>query len=653
LSRTDEGRDGRAARGERPAERDDWRAAAGLAARALDGLGAGAGFGATVGIAVGSIVARHNALPTLGLAYGQLALLAGIAFAGAFGAVGLLAGLARPLVRVDPLPCAVGAGVALFGALSLNPILPGTEFQFPGIVVNPLLAGAGLGVAAILHGRGVAAAARRRGRLTLALSALVVALVTIACWTPVPREEREKPPGLFPGPTGRRVALLGVDGATWDVALPLVRAGRMPVLARLMAEGVHGPLATYAPTASPLLWTTMVTGKGHREHGITGFTARRAPLVRYGAMEVPGWTGLDKFFARFPTRIVESRDRRTNALWNILSEAGWSVGFANWWASFPAEIVKGYVVSDHFAFALGPYRERGFEYLTDTPGRVFPDSLVARLVPLSARPEDLSDADLARFFRAEPGDLAAVRAIADWEKPVEGATGATVQPNEFYLGAFLLPYLEDVSATRRTIVLEEEYEPDLLGFYVRGIDDIQHHFWHFREPGAFPEGSIPKEQLAKFGGLMESYYVFTDSLLGEVVRGLDSETTILVVSDHGQVASGRIPWSGTHFLDDPPPGIFVAVGPGIRRGETVAGASVYDIAPTILRALGFPAADDQTGRALDEIFTPEFAAAAPRRTIPSYDRYFHSWKMAALAAEGIDDLDEQMQERLRALGYVK
>jgi arylsulfatase A-like enzyme len=370
-------------------------------------------------------------------------------------------------------------------------------------------------------------------------------------------------------------------------------------------------------------------------------------------MEVPGWTGLDKVFARFPTRIVESRDRRTNALWNILSEAGWSTGFANWWASFPAEIVNGYVVSDHFAFALRPYRERGFEYIKDGPGRVYPDSLMGRLIPLLARPEDLAEADLERFFRADPGDLEAVRSIADWEKPTDGATGATVQPNEFYLGAFLLPYLEDVSATRRTIALETEYEPDLLGFYVRGIDDIEHHFWHFREPGAFPAGSIPKEQLEKFGGLIEAYYAFTDSLLGEVIRSLDSETTILVVSDHGQVASGRIPWSGTHFLDDAPPGIFVAAGPGIRHGESVAGASVYDIAPTILHALGFPTAEDQRGRALTEIFTPEFEAATPKRTIPSYDRWFHSWKIAALAAEGIDDLDEQMQERLRALGYVK
>ncbi len=640
-------------RRERPDARDDRPAAPGPAARALGGLGAGAWLGATVGLCIGSAVARHNAIPTLGLAHAQLALLAGIVFAAAFGAIGLLAGLARPLLRLDPLPCVVGAGVALFGALSLNPILPGTEFQFPGIVVNPLLAGVGIGVAALLQARGVADAARRRGRVALALSALAVALVTAACWTPAPREENEKPPGLFPGPTGRRVALLGVDGATWDVALPLVQAGRMPVLAGLMAEGVHGPLASYAPAASPLLWTTMVTGKGHREHGVSGFTARRVPLVRYGAMEVPGWTGLDKLFARFPTRIVESRDRRTNALWNILSEAGWSVGFANWWASFPAEIVKGYVVSDHFAFALGPYRERGFEYMKDSPGRVFPDTLTNRLIPLLARPEDLTEADLARFFQADSGDLAAVRAIADWEKPTEDATGATSQPNEFYLGAFLLPYLEDVSATRRTIALEDEYEPDFLGFYVRGIDDIQHHFWHFREPGAFPEGSIPEEQLAKFGGLIESYYAFTDSLLGEVIRTLDSETTILVVSDHGQVASGKIPWSGTHFLDEPPAGIFVAAGPGIRRGESVAGASVYDIAPTILRALGFPTAEDQTGRALDEIFTPEFAAAAPRRSIASYDRWFHSWKIAAVAAEGIDDLDEQMQERLRALGYVK
>jgi hypothetical protein len=49
---------------------------------------------------------------------------------------------------------------------------------------------------------------------------------------------------------------------------------------------------------------------------------------------------------------VTSNLRRVPALWNILSDAGRTVGFVGWWASFPAEKVNGYIVSDRIAYQL-------------------------------------------------------------------------------------------------------------------------------------------------------------------------------------------------------------------------------------------------------------------------------------------------------------
>lgn len=74
-----------------------------------------------------------------------------------------------------------------------------------------------------------------------------------------------------PPPTGDRVVLVGIDGATWDVIRPLAAAGKLPTFARLPSEGWSAPLRSMEPMVSPALWTTIATGKTPARHGIAGF----------------------------------------------------------------------------------------------------------------------------------------------------------------------------------------------------------------------------------------------------------------------------------------------------------------------------------------------------------------------------------------------
>jgi len=69
-----------------------------------------------------------------------------------------------------------------------------------------------------------------------------------------------------------RVLVVGIDGATLRVVAPLLAAGRLPNLAALAREGVHGPLRSMPPLESPRIWNTIATGKVPEKHGITGFT---------------------------------------------------------------------------------------------------------------------------------------------------------------------------------------------------------------------------------------------------------------------------------------------------------------------------------------------------------------------------------------------
>ena len=83
------------------------------------------------------------------------------------------------------------------------------------------------------------------------------------------------------------------------------------------------------PLLSPVVWTTIATGKGPDQHRIGHFVA-----VNEKGDQLP----------------VTSAMRKVKAVWNILSDAGRRVAVLGWWATWPSEKVNGAMVSDHFAY---------------------------------------------------------------------------------------------------------------------------------------------------------------------------------------------------------------------------------------------------------------------------------------------------------------
>src|SRR5262245_6828247 len=132
------------------------------------------------------------------------------------------------------------------------------------------------------------------------------------------------------GDEGRpRVLLVGLDGADMRIVDRLAGEGKLPTFARLKREGAWGPLRSVEPLLSPLVWTSVVTGRRPQDHGVFDF------------VEITP--------AGEPTPITSTR-RRVPALWNLAGAYGRSSGFIGWYASYPAEDVKGFLVSDRVAF---------------------------------------------------------------------------------------------------------------------------------------------------------------------------------------------------------------------------------------------------------------------------------------------------------------
>ncbi|MBL8150047.1 MAG: alkaline phosphatase family protein, partial [Blastocatellia bacterium] len=96
-----------------------------------------------------------------------------------------------------------------------------------------------------------------------------------------------------------------------------------------------------------------------------------------------------------------------------------------------------------------------------------------------------------------------------------------------------------------------------------------------------------------------------------------------------------------------PYGVFIACGKNIKQGQKVEGASLKDVAPTVLYHLNEPLTIEMDGRALTEIFTPEFSTKHP------VERKGTSYRQP-LSTEGEEMFeDEAVADKLRSLGYIQ
>lgn len=123
----------------------------------------------------------------------------------------------------------------------------------------------------------------------------------------------------------RKVIVLGLDGATFDVLLPRVERGEMPHLAALLESGVWGTLRSTTPPFSAQAWASMVTGQNQAKHGVVDFWVRTP----------------DHSHRSF----VTSQSIRSETLWHMAGRHGRKVGIVNVPVTYPPAPVNGYLVS--------------------------------------------------------------------------------------------------------------------------------------------------------------------------------------------------------------------------------------------------------------------------------------------------------------------
>lgn len=389
-----------------------------------------------------------------------------------------------------------------------------------------------------------------------------------------------------------KVLLIGLDGAEWDLIHPMVEAGQLPNLARLMNQGVYGKLRSLEPLEkSPAIWTTIATGKSPEEHGIYSFVNQESG------------------------RPLTQNIRKVRALWSIFSGVGRSVGVVGWLMSWPAEKVNGFVVSDYLQYsAKGSMRMSHRTYPPDLE-----QEIASRVLPWESVPWKL----VQRFLDTPADTVNMSPEVEQLLRPIKWIAAG------------------DVTFARIGLELYRKERPDFFAAYLRGMDMMGHLYWNYMEPGPAPPRTIVPAGFQLLAGAQRTYYRFVDELLGPFLDLADEHTTIVVVSDHGFVGGGR--GVEAHKLD----GVLIMAGNHVGKGE-IAGASVYDIAPTVLALMGLPPATDMRGTVLWSAFDASIPQDRYQHRIATYETGERQEAQGPLESP----VDEELKARLRSLGYI-
>ena len=411
---------------------------------------------------------------------------------------------------------------------------------------------------------------RKLRRLAYLFSAFCIAFL------PAQGQVRQAPSGAHTRP---HVIVLGVNGAEWDILRPLLVRGEMPNLARVIERGASGKMRTISAPNCPKIYSIFETSTPPEENGITGFI-------------VHGTTASTSML-------------RTEPLWSLLSDSGVTVGMANVPATFPVKPVNGYMISG--MLTRGKNCEDGLlcsPKLSEVQGgdAVYPPTMVPEL-------------------ESKVGDFLIDCARMPSAKDLFGHEVAVVYE-----------WLAQVSKTREQQRKLFDYlltnHPTDFTFLAQSCEDRVGHWLYPIQP--YNVAYNPKLHTIQVNAFPDQYRSL-DKVLGTILKHVDENTSLFIISDHGikplrekeshdahKEHAGTTPVIAKHDFEDGDevPGVFVAVGPGIKKGVRIAGLpmSVFDIAPTILHLYGIPVPKQMKGRVLTEIFDgpTETARDAPK-----------------------------------------
>lgn len=274
----------------------------------------------------------------------------------------------------------------------------------------------------------------------------------------------------------KRVLVIGLDGATFDLLIPLFGLDWMPFFSSLLAKSYYSDLLSTVPPISAAAWTTFITGVNPGQHGILQFVALRPNQA----------TSDDDSQEIFPGgfSLLNASSIRCQTLWELLSQAGKYQVVINVPMTYPPRPINGIMVTG---------------MMTPTGASIY------------TYPPQLSQSLSQAHYEI---DLSIAEKEFDFDP------------------ARLIDRLRQLLMKRRSVALQlMRREPwDFFMLVFTGTDRLQHRFFRCIVPG-FPQ--YDSTEAIRLRPQLERYFRDLDHALAQLVAAAGSDTTVIILSDHG------------------------------------------------------------------------------------------------------------------------
>ena len=403
-------------------------------------------------------------------------------------------------------------------------------------------------------------------------------------------------------PKSEKILLVGWDAADWDIITPLLSQNKMPNLQKLINTGASGTIQTLQPALSPMLWTSIATGKTADKHGILGFIE---PDLQSGN-----------------PRPASVTSRQCKAVWNILTQQQLKTNVIGWWPSHPAEPINGVAVSNLFT--------KNDKHHNIIEHSVYPNDWTDRITGCRVFAEDLALTELIDFVPQ------ALSINQDKDKHLHNL-------------AALVANAKSIQQVTKEIISNTEW--DFTAVYFDVIDQVCHTFMKFYPPQM---AGVPDEYYTLYNQVIHQMYIYHDTMLGELIALAGEDTTVMILSDHGFYSNHlrpiRLPNDpASPAFEHAPFGVFCIKGKDIKPHHTINGASLLDITPTILNLFSLPYAKDMDGEVLEDLLSV-------KKDIPSIDSWETIEGNCGMHKSGNTDQSWQSAAalfQLMELGYIQ
>ena len=200
-------------------------------------------------------------------------------------------------------------------------------------------------------------------------------------------------------------------------------------------------------------------------------------------------------------------------------------------------------------------------------------------------------------LRLHPGELTEAEIL-----PFIPNAAKINQSKDRRLQTFAKLFSEMINTHNAATHLMEKNDWEFMGVYLDAIDHFGHGFMEYHPPRM---EHISEADFEIYQDIIAGVYKFHDLMLGRMMALAGEDTTIVLCSDHGYHSDHLRPKETPKEPAGPAvwhrnQGVIAMAGPGVKQGETIVGANLLDIAPTVLNLLGLPAAKDMDGKALTQ-----------------------------------------------------